>query len=126
MNTQKAHRGKTSYAAGAAAEETVVARYRRRGCEIAARRWRGSIGEIDLILRDPAQDGLIFVEVKKSRSFDSAVARVGARQMERICATASEFAGNEPRGLLTDMRFDVALVDGIGDVRILENAFGEA
>ncbi|MFQ6547408.1 YraN family protein [Aestuariibius sp. 2305UL40-4] len=118
--------GKVSFAAGFAAEESVVDRYRRKGCEVAARRWRGSVGEIDIVLRDPVDDGLIFVEVKKSRSFGKAAERLNRKQMNRICATAEEFAAGEPRGLLTDMRFDVALMNGIGDVRILENAFGEA
>jgi putative endonuclease len=47
------------------------------------------------------------------------------RQMKRIYCAASEFLGTLPIGQDTDCRFDVALVDGSGDVRILENAFGQ-
>ena len=42
----------------------------------------------------------------------------------RIYRSAEEFIGGEPKGALTDVRFDVALVDQTGDLRILENAFG--
>ena len=37
-------------------------------------------------------------------------------------ATATEFVGGEPAGQLTEMRFDVALVDGQGRIEIIENA----
>ena len=46
--------------------------------------------------------------------------------MARLCQSAEEFLAGEPRGLLTEMRFDVALVDGQGRHMILENAFGAA
>ena len=66
-------RGRTSYHAGCAAEDGVAAEYERQGCTILRRRWRGRAGEIDLIAE---KDGaLIFVEVKKSRSFAAAAAR---------------------------------------------------
>ena len=64
--------------------------------------------------------------MKKARDFARAAARVSARQMERLCAAAEEFLGQEPGGLLTDMRFDVALVNASGEHRIVENAFGAA
>ncbi len=96
--------------------------YARRGIAVCARRWRGQGGEIDLVLRDG--DELIFVEVKKSRSFDSAARHLTPRQAARILAAAAEFAGTEPLGELTPMRFDVGLVNQSGQVRILENAIG--
>ena len=42
----------------------------------------------------------------------------------RLMAAAEEFAGSQPRGSLTDMRFDVALMDCHGMIRVIENAFG--
>jgi putative endonuclease len=44
--------------------------------------------------------------------------------MDRIIGSAEEFLANEPNGSLTNVRFDVALVDQTGQLRILENAFG--
>ena len=116
--------GSTSYHAGFAAEEIVARDYANRNHAIAARRWRGKSGEIDLVVRDGKI--VIFVEVKKSRSFAAAAMRLGRRQMDRICACASEFLANEPNGQLTDVRFDLALVDGAGAVQVIENAFMEA
>ena len=87
-----------------------------------ARRWRGQGGEIDLIVRDGA--GLIFVEVKKSRCFARAAERLTPRQSARIQAAAEEFLGTQPRGSLTPVRFDLALMNAHGEIQILENAFG--
>lgn len=113
--------GAVSYYSGVAAESAVAEMYARSGRTIAARRWRGSGGEIDIVARDG--DGLIFIEVKKSRSHAAAVQRLGSRQMERIYASASEFLAGEPRGQNTEVRFDVALVDCFGCIQVLENAF---
>ena len=116
--------GSVGYHAGLAAEDVVAMDYTRRNHGIAARRWRGRAGEIDLIARDG--DTVVFVEVKKSRSFASAVTRLSRRQMDRICASAGEFLASEPRGQLTDVRFDLALVNAVGAVSVIENAFMEA
>ncbi len=113
--------GITSYHAGLAAEEIVAGDYARRGRPVVRRRWRGQGGEIDLIARDG--DQVIFVEVKKAKSFAEAASRLGERQMRRLWAAAEEYVGNEPRGSLTDVRFDLALVDGCGRVQVIENAF---
>ncbi|EBA12293.1 YraN family protein [Roseobacter sp. CCS2] len=115
--------GSVGYHAGLAAEEIVANDYTRRDHVVAARRWRGQAGEIDLIARQG--DTVIFIEVKKSRSFATAAARLGRRQMERILATATEFLAGEPRGQLTDVRFDLAVVNGLGGLNVIENAFME-
>lgn len=115
--------GSVAYHSGASAELRIAQDYERRGFPVARQRWRGQGGEIDLIARDG--DGLIFVEVKKSRCFSRAAERLSPRQMQRIYATAEEYLGTQPRGQLTDVRFDVALVDGQGAVRVIENAFGQ-
>ncbi|MFC3118369.1 hypothetical protein ACFOHS_09490 [Jhaorihella thermophila] len=46
--------------------------------------------------------------------------------MRRICASAAQFLDGEPDGQLTNVRFDVALVDRSGAFEIIENAFGLA
>ena len=116
------HRGKMAFHAGMAAEHRIAKDYEQRGFAVARRRWRGKGGEIDLILRDGT--GLIFVEVKQARNFDRAAQSLSARQMQRIYRSAEEYLGQEPNGSLTEVRFDVALVDGAGDTQIIENAFG--
>lgn len=116
------HRGRTSFHAGVAAESRVAIDYERRGFSVARHRWRGQGGEIDLIIQDG--NALIFVEVKHSRSLARAAESLSARQMQRICHSAEEYLGTQPNGSLTEVRFDVALVDGQGDLQIIENAFG--
>lgn len=91
------------------------------GHRVCARRWRGASGEIDLVARDG--DAVIFIEVKQSRTHDRAAESLSFRQMQRICAAASEFLAGEPKGQLTDCRFDLALVDGMGRIEIRGNAF---
>ncbi|UWQ14927.1 YraN family protein [Aliiroseovarius sp. M344] len=112
--------GLTSYLSGQAAENSIAADYERRGQKIAAQRWRGTYGEIDLVARDG--DTIVFVEVKKSRDFLRAAERITPAQLKRIHATACEFLESEPKRQLTPCRFDVALVDAQGETQIIENA----
>ncbi|MDQ2094664.1 YraN family protein [Rhodalgimonas zhirmunskyi] len=115
-------RGKRAYLSGQAAEARVARDYEQRGLKLDQERYRGSRGEIDLIMRDGA--ALVFIEVKQSRTFDAAAESLSERQMRRIYGAAEEYLAREPMGQLTEARFDVALVDGQGAVKVLENAFG--
>ena len=117
-------RGRRAYLAGQAAEATVDRLYQQKGYEILARRWRGGGGEIDLIYRDGG--GCVFVEVKQSSDFDRAVQSLRPAQIRRLMQAASVFVAGEPKGQLTDMRFDVALVNGRGETEIRENALWAA
>lgn len=114
-------RGMTNHLAGHAAEALVARRYEDSGVAICARNWRGSVGEIDLIGRDG--DVVVFVEVKHSKTHDMAASHVSPAQIGRIFATVEEFVAKEPWGILTDVRIDLALVDGFGRIEIVENAF---
>lgn len=114
--------GQTGYHAGLSAEAIASQHYTRAGYQEAGKRWRGKRGEIDLIFR--GNDQVIFVEVKKSKTFARAAARLLPKQMARIYGAAEEFLGGEPNGQLTNSRFDLAVVDGSGQLQIIENAFG--
>ncbi len=85
-------------------------------------RWRGQAGEIDLIVRDGAD--IVFVEVKKSSTHALAAHRLDRRQMDRICLAALEYAEGIDGGRPIGMRFDAALVDDLGRIDIIRNAFG--
>lgn len=113
-----------NYHAGLAAEAIVQRDYERAGAQVVDTRWRGQHGEIDLILEEPG--GFIFVEVKSARSFEEATTRLSERQIGRICNAALEFVAQTPAGLAANMRFDLAVVDGVGRCEILKNAFGSA
>lgn len=120
VEAERTRRGAVAHLGGQAAESAVAAHYRRRGRQVLAERWRGQGGEIDIVVRDGRE--LVFVEVKKSHSIAAAAQRVSPRQIERLFAAAAEYLSGEPAGQLTPMRFDVALVDGLGRVEVLENA----
>ncbi len=114
-------RGSMSYHSGLAAEDAVARHYTRNGHDVTERRWRSKAGEIDLIAK---KDGnVIFIEVKKSRSFESAAQMLNERQMRRIAHSADVYLAGEPAGRDSPARFDVALVNNQGAISILENAF---
>ncbi len=105
---------------GAAAEAQVARHYAARGHRILGRRWRGRGGEIDLIAGCGGET--VFVEVKRAATHAAAARRLSDRQVRRLLAGASEYMADRPDGLLSPVRFDVALVDGHGRIEILENA----
>jgi putative endonuclease len=115
-------RGATSYHAGVAAEQIAQRRYEQAGYTLLAQRWRGKAGEVDLIFSKNGET--VFVEVKRARDFAQAVERIGPAQMARISCAAEEYAAKLPRGRLSLMRIDVALVNGTGACHIIKNAFG--
>lgn len=90
------------------------------GYILIARRWRGAGGEIDLVLERDGQ--AVFVEVKKSRTHAMAAERLSQRQITRLLQSADQCLGGFPRGSLTPMRFDVALVDAQGRIDVVQNA----
>ena len=112
--------GARSHAAGLAAEEAVARRYAAAGFDIAARRWRGRGGEIDLVARlGPLT---VFVEVKRAGTHARAAAAISCRQVRRLFDAAGEYMGGLPGGLDSEVRFDAALVAGPGEIEIVENA----
>ncbi|MET4127896.1 YraN family protein [Roseovarius sp. MBR-6] len=115
-------RGRRAFLSGQAAEDMVARLYEGRGVQVLARRWRGISGEIDLVLRAP--DTYVFCEVKRAATHDLALQRLHQGQLQRIYHAASEYIGLTPEGQLAPVLFDVATVDGIGSVNILEAAFG--
>lgn len=113
------HRGLTNYHDGLAAEDIVALDYERRGMPVVHRRWRGPGAEIDLICQ--GDDGLIFVEVKKSRTHDEAAAHLSFNQLSRIAQAAEAYIGTRADDPFTPMRLDLATVDSCGRVETREN-----
>ncbi|WP_306154766.1 YraN family protein [Roseovarius sp. MMSF_3281] len=115
-------RGQAAYLSGVAAEKNVARAYERLGARILDERWRGQGGEIDMILQDGPE--IVFCEVKKAKCFDEAIARLRPNQIQRIRNSAAEYLGRLSSGQLTEVRFDLAVVDGNGQAQIIKNAFG--
>ena len=117
----KRDRGQRAYLSGLSAEEAVMRQASHAGLSLVARRWRGQGGEIDLIFKEGSL--YVFVEVKKARTFDAALNSLKHSQMRRIHAAASEYLAYTPNGQLSDVRFDLALVDEQGRVEFRQDAF---
>ena len=120
-NRARQEAGKRADLSGRAAEERVSATYERLGFDLIESRWRGQGGEIDLIFNQG--DLLVFTEVKKARDVDAAIRSLRPAQMRRIHLAASEYLGQTQNGQLSDVRFDLAMMDGAGQVQIMESAF---
>lgn len=114
-------RGARSYQSGKSAEVIAEGIYQSAGCCVLERRWRSRSGEVDLIVQDG--DYIVFVEVKQSRSFAQAALRLGRAQQLRIYRAAEEYLALNDDCADQNVRFDAALVNGIGECRIVENAF---
>ncbi|MEM5476505.1 YraN family protein [Pacificibacter sp. AS14] len=119
-NAQRRMRGALAYQSGLQAEDAVCAAYLARGYVLSETRWRGRAGEIDLIFTK--DETYFFVEVKSSATHALAAQSLSARQLARICASAEDYISQTPKGFLTDMQIDVALVDSSGALEILQNA----
>lgn len=115
----KSRQGSLNYHSGIAAEDSVVMHYLLAGAKVAARRWRGKAGEVDLVLR--LNDLHLFVEVKKAATFAAAAERLTAVQMSRVSLAAEEYLATLPDGETGFIRVDAALVDENGRVEIIEN-----
>ncbi|NNE80931.1 MAG: hypothetical protein HKN18_11740 [Silicimonas sp.] len=111
--------GLANYHNGLAAEDAVELHYKRAGIEIFEERWRGAGGEIDLIGRD--SDGLVFVEVKRSKTFARAAESLSRRQLSRIMLSAEDYVERMFPGQLVNMRIDLAMVDTSGQIKVLQN-----
>ncbi len=120
MTEYRRQRGRTAAARGRMAEEGVARHYRAQGAEPLASRWRGTCGEIDLIVQDGPE--LVFVEVKAAPTHPQAALQLQDRQMRRILAAACEYCAMRGLGEVA-MRFDAALVDGAGRVEVIRGAF---
>ena len=79
-----------------------------KGYRIAARRWRSTGGEIDLVARRGRL--LVFVEVKARARLDDAAEAVTDHQRRRIVTAAQAWLAFHPEDAACDMRFDAILI----------------
>jgi len=98
----------------------VLKGYLDHGYRLLTRRWRGPYGEIDLIFEQDNE--IIFVEVKSSKTHARAAHSLSQRQIGRLLRSAEHCLGHFRLGSNTPMRFDVALVDGVGHIDVIQNA----
>ncbi len=102
--------------------EKLVERYlKKQGCKILYRNYKTPFGEADIIATE--KDEIVFVEVK-TRTSDAygapkeAVGKEKQRRYYKIAQFYGKTIGEEPNA-----RFDVAEVDGNGNIEYYKNAF---
>ncbi len=103
---------------GDAAEALALAHLQARGLVLVQRNYRVARGpaarggEIDLVMRDPRDGTLVFVEVRSRRDSrgGGAAASIGAAKQQRIVLAARHFLQRLPS--LPPCRFDVVAIDG--------------
>ena len=104
--------------------ETIAAWYLRlKGYGVLARRFRGPIGEIDLVAR--RWGTVIFVEVKARSGDEAGLEAVGPKARARIARAAEAWLTRYPGAASMKLRFDVIVIPpGFGWPHHLRNAFG--
>ncbi len=93
---------------GRLAEGLAALSLRLRGYRILSRRFKTSVGEIDLIARRGRL--LIAVEVKARKTLEQAMEAVTPGQQARITRTLEVFIAGRPDCASLDIRFDAMLV----------------
>lgn len=120
MTGFKKRQGHANRAKGAMAEDQVAEAYRRNGFEIVERRFRVREGEIDLIARHAGK--IYFVEVKSSATHEQAVDMITSCQRRRIRQAALRYLAKTAKTVDVDCRFDAALVDASGRLKVIPDA----
>lgn len=117
----KRERGRAAQTLGCTAEAYAEAALFREGWTILARRLRTAAGEIDLVAD---LDGLTaLIEVKARPRLDEAAYALQPRQQARLMAAGEIALANNPGWGGAGVRFDVMLVDRVGTVRRVKDAF---
>jgi putative endonuclease len=113
--------GRSSHARGVAAEAAACEALAADGWAVLARRLRTAAGEIDIVAQ---RSGLLaLVEVKARPSLGLAAASVSPRQQGRLLAAAEIVLAENPNWGRSGVRFDVIVVDEMGKVRRIADAF---
>ena len=114
-------RGQGNDRRGREAEELAEAALTRDGWSIRARRLRTAAGEIDLVAE---RDGLTaMVEVKARPTLAGAAHALGPKQVQRLLAASEIALADNPGWGREGVRFDMLLVDAVGRVRRIADAF---
>lgn len=110
-----------AYQRGVDAEAAVCRALEGEGWTVLARRLRTEAGEIDIVAATAAV--LAIVEVKARHRLADAALALGARQQARLLAAAEIVVAEHPEWERPGMRFDLIVVDAVGRVRRIADAF---
>lgn len=114
-------RGRRAQRDGLDGEARVAQSLLAGGWTIHARRLRTAAGEIDIVAE---KDGLLTViEVKTRPDLETAAYALGARQRQRLAMAAAILQAENPSWGPAGLRFDAWLVDALGRLRHVPDAF---
>jgi putative endonuclease len=110
---------------GSAYEEEAASFFITKNYTILARNYRTKTGEIDLVVRDPADGCIVFVEVKYRRSTRKGMPfeAVTPAKQQRIRRTAEWYVRENRLGWNRKYRYDVLSILN-GEISHIRNAFG--
>ncbi|MBW4022783.1 MAG: YraN family protein [Proteobacteria bacterium] len=121
VKARLAARGRRAQRTGIDGEGRVAQALAASGWVIRGRRMRTAAGEIDIAAE---RDGLLAViEVKTRRDLETAAYALGPRQRRRLCQAAAILQGENPAWGPAGLRFDAWLVDALGRMRHVPDAF---
>jgi putative endonuclease len=97
---------------GVAAESAAAVYLQRRGYRIVYRRWRCREGELDVVAYDPAEQQVVFVEVKARRTttYGTAAESIGPHKQRTLEAAVERYLA--ATGCRSRYRVDLVTVDG--------------
>lgn len=122
MVTRKSAKPDSSrYTHGWLAEELAMLWLRLKGYRILGHRLRTPLGEIDLLARRGATVAVI--EVKYRDDLDNAAAAISATQKQRLYDAARFILAGRPELSNHSLRFDAVLVNRLGRLRHVVNAW---
>jgi putative endonuclease len=112
---------RAAYRHGHLAEAAAAALLMAKGYRLLARRYKTSLGEIDLIVK--RRRLVAFVEVKARANFREALESVGRMSERRIVAAADLWLARHPDAAGLDLRYDMVLVAPFRLPKHLPDAF---
>jgi putative endonuclease len=124
LSLRQARRSRTGRKAderGRLAEEAAKKALERDGWCILASRLRTSAGEIDMVAEKAGL--LAIIEVKARPRLADAAAALSVRQQARLVAATEIILMTHPQWGIEGVRFDLLLVDALGTVRRIADAF---
>lgn len=113
-------RGQLNHHKGLMAEDQAADAYLRNGFAIADRRYRTCDGELDIVAHHG--DTYYFVEVKSSKTHADAAQQITPRQQKRLYRAALRYLADRVGSIDVNCRFDAALVDAMGRLKVIPNA----
>ncbi|MCB8879822.1 YraN family protein [Acidisoma cellulosilytica] len=117
-------RGKRSQRQGIQGETRVVDALGQGGWTILGQRVRTAAGEVDIVAE---RDGILtLVEVKTGPDLTTAAYALSARQQQRLLTAGAILQGQHPDWGRNGMRFDAWLVDALGRMQHIPDAFRDA